>query len=47
MTLTTLDMSENLDEARLLLIALANGFDRKSDANCTSFTGILSVPFWC
>ena len=39
-----LAMSENLDEARLLLVAVANGFDRKSDANFTSFIGILSVP---
>ena len=37
-------MSGNLDEARLLLIAVANGFDRKFDANFKSFFGILSVP---
>ena len=41
MTVATLAMSRNLDETRLLLIAVANGVDRKSDAN---FTGILSVP---
>ena len=40
----TLAMSGNLDEARLLLIGVANGVDRKSDANFTSFVGILSVP---
>ena len=44
MTVATLAMSGNLDEARLLLIAVANGVDRKSDANFTSFVGILSVP---
>ena len=39
-----LAMSGNLDGARLLLIAVANGFDRKFDANFTSyFVGILSV----
>ena len=43
MTVATLAMSGNLDEARLLLIAVANGVDRKSDANFTSFIGILSV----
>ena len=37
-------MSGNLDGARLLLIAVANGFDRKLDANFTSFVSILSVP---
>ena len=37
-------MSRNFDEARLLLIAIANGGDRKFDANLTSFAGILSVP---
>ena len=37
-------MSGNLDEAMLLLITFANGVDRKSDANFTSFVGILSVP---
>ena len=40
----TLAMSGNLDGARLLLIAVANGFDRKLDANFTSFVSILSVP---
>ena len=44
MTVATLAMSENLDVARLLLIAVANGVDRKSDANFTSFVGILSIP---
>ena len=44
MTVATLAMSENLDEARLLLKPVANGFDRKFDANFTSFAGILSVP---
>ena len=44
MTDAILAMSENLDEARLLLVAVANGFDRKFDANFTSFIGILSVP---
>ena len=44
MTVATLAMSGNLDEARLLLIAAANGFDRKFDANFTSFVLILSVP---
>ena len=37
-------MLRNLDEARLLLIAIANSVDRKFDANLTSFVGILSVP---
>ena len=40
----TLAMSGTLDGARLLLIAVANGFDRKLDANFTSFVSILSVP---
>ena len=44
MTVATLAMSGNLDEAMLLLITFANGVDRKSDANFTSFVGILSVP---
>ena len=44
MTVATLAISGNLDEPRLLLIAVGNGFDRKSDANFTSFVGILSVP---
>ena len=44
MTDAILAMSENLDEARLLLVAVANGFDRKFDVNFTSFIGILSVP---
>ena len=39
-----LAMSGNLDGARLLLIAVANGSDRKLDANFTSFVSILSVP---
>ena len=49
MTVATLAISGNLDETRLLLIAVANGFDRKFDANFTSFVGNLSVPdaFWC
>ena len=38
----TLAVSVNLDEARLLLIAVANG--KKSDANFTSFVGILATP---
>ena len=43
MTVATIAMSENLDEARLLLIAVANGFDRKFDVNFASyFVGILS-----
>ena len=40
MAVATLAMSGNLDEARLLLIAVANGFERKFDANLTSFVGI-------
>ena len=40
----TLAMSGNLDEARLLLIAVANDVDRKSDANFARFVGILSIP---
>lgn len=43
-TVTFLVMLRNLDEARLLLIAIANSVDRKFDANLTSFVGILSVP---
>ena len=39
-----LAMSGNLDEAILLLITFANGVDRKSNANFTSFVGILSAP---
>lgn len=41
MTVATLALSENLDEARL---AIANGIDRRLNANLTSFVGILSVP---
>ena len=37
MTVATLAMSGNLDEARLLLIAVANGVDWKSGANFTKF----------
>ena len=37
-------MSGNLDEARLLLIAISNDVVRKFAANLTSFVGILSVP---
>ena len=37
-------MTGNLDEARLLLIAVANSIDRTFDANFTSLFGILSVP---
>ena len=44
MTVATLAMSGKLDEARLLLIAVTNGFNRKFDASFTSFVGILSVP---
>ena len=44
MTVAILVMSGNLDEVRLLLIAIANGVHRKSDANLTSFVDILSVP---
>ena len=49
MTVATLAISGNLDETRLVLIAIDNGFDRKFDANFTSFVGNLSVPdaFWC
>ena len=43
MTATSLAMTGNLDEARLLLIAIANGVDRKLHANLTSFVSILSV----
>ena len=32
-TVATLTMSGKLDEARLLSIAIANGFDRKFDVN--------------
>ena len=41
MTVATLALSENLDEARL---AIANGIDRRLNANLTSFVGIFSVP---
>ena len=44
MTVATLPMSGNLAEASLLLIAFANGVNRKSDAYFTSFVGILFVP---
>ena len=50
MTATSLAMTGNLDEAILLLIAIANGVDRKLYANLTSFVSIssfvsiLSVP---
>ena len=44
MTVATFTMSGKLDQARLLLIAVANGVDRKFDANFTSFAGIVSVP---
>ena len=43
MTVATLAMPGNIDEARLLLIAVANGVDRNFDGNVTSFVGILSV----
>ena len=43
-TVATLAMSGNLDEARLLLINAANGVDKKFYANFTRFIGILSVP---
>ena len=42
-TVRTVAISGNLDEARLLLIAVAIGIDRKFDANLTSFVGILSA----
>ena len=42
MTVATLTMPGNLDDARLLLITVANGVDRKFNANFTSFV-ILSV----
>ena len=42
--MATLAMSGNLDEWRLLLIAVANGVDRTCGANFTSFIGILSIP---
>ena len=41
---TTIEMSGNLDEGRLLLIAISNDVDRKFDASLTNFVGILSVP---
>ena len=41
MTVATLAMLGNLDEAILLLIAVANGVDRESNANFTSFVGVL------
>ena len=43
MTVATLAMPGNIDEARLLLIAVANRVDRNFDGNVTSFVGILSV----
>ena len=43
MTATSLAMTGKIDEARLLLIAIANGVDRKLHANLTSFVSILSV----
>ena len=43
MPLVTLFISGNLHEATLLLIAVANGVDRKFDSNFRSFVGILSV----
>ena len=48
MTVATLAMSGNLDEARLL-IAIANGADRISGANLTSFDGFYpyQTSFWC
>ena len=44
MTVAILAMSGNLDEARLLLVTVANGFNRKFDANFTSLVGISSLP---
>ena len=44
MTVATLAISRNLDETRMLFIAVADGFYKKFDANFTSFAGILSVP---
>ena len=44
LTVAILAISGNLDESRLLLIAIANGVDRKFDADLKSFVGILSVP---
>ena len=44
MNVATLAMPGHVDEARILLIAVANGFDRKVDTNFTSFVGMLYVP---
>ena len=40
---TTVAMPGNLDEVRLLFIAISNEVDKKFHANLTSFVGILSV----
>ena len=48
MTVATLAISGNLDEARMLLISVANGVDRKFDANLASFVGTYpyQTPFY-
>ena len=40
MTLETLAMSGNLDEAKLLLMTITNGVDRKFGVKFTSFVSI-------
>ena len=49
MTAASLAILGNLDEARLLLIAIANGVDRKFDANLTVSLVFYpyQTPFWC
>ena len=37
-------MSGNLDEAKLLLITIADSIDKTFDSNLISFVGILSIP---
>ena len=48
MIVATLAISGNLDETRMLLISVANGFDRKFDVNLGSFVGTYpyQTPFY-
>ena len=43
-TVAVLSISGNLDEARMLVIAIANDVDETFGTNVTTFVGILSVP---
>ena len=38
-------MSGNVDEAKLLLITIADSIDKTFDSDLISFVGILSIPY--